>query len=118
MTSIIAESELEQVPLNYDLANVCSHVRVECPKKKDINTAFSSLGYSLTQTYYDPKLFKTDAPPEAIYDIFKQYKKNLSAEDPDFYLKGIKETTPSHSILTKPIEHEVSFKEEEGGKKP
>ena len=71
----MAESELGHIPLNYDLANVCSHVKVECPKKKEIHTAFQSLGYKLAQTYYDPKLFKTDAPPEAIYDIFKSYKK-------------------------------------------
>lgn len=25
------------------------------------------------QTYYSPKLYKTNAPPEVVYDIFKAY---------------------------------------------
>jgi len=35
---------------------------------------FRSLDFTLTQTYYDPNLWKTNAPPEAVYDIFKQFK--------------------------------------------
>ena len=25
------------------------------------------------QSYYEPKLYKTNAPPEVIYDIYKQW---------------------------------------------
>jgi tRNA G26 N,N-dimethylase Trm1 len=32
------------------------------------------LGYKAVQTYYDHTLWKTDAPPEVIYDIVKSHK--------------------------------------------
>jgi len=39
-----------------------------------MHAAFASLNYKLIQTYYDGDLWRTDAPPEAVYDIFKKWK--------------------------------------------
>jgi tRNA (guanine26-N2/guanine27-N2)-dimethyltransferase len=112
LQSIISESVLEDVPLNYDLANVASHVKTPCPKKQEIYTAFKSLGHEITQTYYDPKLFKTTAPPEVIYDVFKAFKKKLSEKDEKFYLNGVKERSLSMNILQRDIEHKPNFDKE------
>ena len=58
-------------PLNYDFNAVCKDLKVPNPNRIQTETAFKSLGYKTSQTYYNSKLWKTDAPPEVIYDIFK-----------------------------------------------
>lgn len=100
LSSIVSESTLGQIPLNYDLANVCSHIKVETPRKNEMEHAFKSLGFNLTQTYYDPKLYKTDAPPETVYDIFKAFKK---AQGDENYMRGAKEGNLAHRFLSKEI---------------
>lgn len=84
------------------MANICSHLKAECPRKNEIEHAFKSVGHSLTQTYYDPKLFKTTAPPETIYDIFKSFKKQ-TAETEEGYMRGAKEGNLAYRFLSKEI---------------
>ena len=62
------------MPLNFNLHDVCSTIRSQNPPKEKIHAAFDSLGFNLCQTYYSSDLWKTDAPPEAVYDIFKKWK--------------------------------------------
>jgi len=50
------------------------------------------------QTYYNPDLYKTDAPVSVIYDIFKTYK--IKSAEPD-YLKKFSPTSPGFRILSK-----------------
>ena len=74
-------------------------MRTTNPTKKQIYSAFSSLGYKLCQTYYSGDLWKTDAPPEVVYDIFKKWKEETT---PDSYLSNVPEGNPARIILNKP----------------
>jgi tRNA (guanine26-N2/guanine27-N2)-dimethyltransferase len=74
LSAIIDESYLESTPLSYDMSHIASTLKIVNPRKTQMIAAFNSLGYLICQTYYDPKLYKTNAPPEVIYDIFKAWK--------------------------------------------
>jgi tRNA (guanine26-N2/guanine27-N2)-dimethyltransferase len=71
--SAIIDEDVVPVPLSYELSQITSALKVENLKKSKLIAAFRSLDYMITQSYYDPKLFKTNAPPEVIYDIFKAW---------------------------------------------
>ena len=68
---VIDEQQLEDRPLSYHFNQVSSNLKCINPTKLEVIAAFLSLNYKIGQTYYDPDLWKTDAPPEAVYDIFK-----------------------------------------------
>jgi len=71
------------------------------------------LGYTVAQTYYEPKLYKTDAPPEVVYDIYKQIKIQQSGGDSLKLFKNVPESSPAFRILSKKPEVNPSFNEEE-----
>jgi hypothetical protein len=67
-----------------------------------------SLNYKFAQSYYDPNLFKSDAPAWVLYDIFKKYKKDNLGDD---YLRNIKEDSYKYTILKKEIKIDPVFVE-------
>lgn len=73
LTSIIDEDVLGHIPLNYDLAHICGTMKVESPPKMKLIAGFKSLNYEACQTFYNSSLWKTDAPPEVIYDLFRAW---------------------------------------------
>ena len=103
---IIDEEPLKDYPLNFNLHDVCSTIRAQNPQKKQIHSAFASLNFKLCQTYYSGDLWKTDAPPEVVYDIFKQWKKYKT---PDTYLSNVSKTSPGHQALLKDCKYEPDF---------
>ena len=103
---ILDEEPLQEQPLSFNLADVCSNIRAFNPQKEKIHSAFSSLGFKLCQTYYDGDLWKTDAPPDAVYDIFKKWKMDST---PDHYLDNVPKTGPAKATLEKPRKYEADF---------
>ena len=81
-------------------------MRATNPSKKQIYSAFSSLNYKLCQTYYSGALWKTDAPPEVVYDIYKKFKEEAT---PEQYLSNVPEGNPARFILNKPRSVEANF---------
>jgi hypothetical protein len=53
----------------------------------------------LVQSYYDPKLFKTNAPPEVVYDIFKAWKSKVYDDDQEKIMRNINPNGPAYRIL-------------------
>lgn len=51
------------------------------------------------QTYYNSKLWKTNAPPEILYDIFKSYKYNLFKNDKEKVINNLNKTTAGYRIF-------------------
>lgn len=102
---IIDEEWLAHKPLSYDLNQICSNLKVCNPTKNQIIAGFRSLDYMVTQTYYDPKLWKTNAPPEVVYDIIKAFKKQLCEKEGTEFMLNVHELSPMHAILAKPIEN-------------
>jgi len=67
------------------------------------------LNFKGVQTYYNANLWKTDAPPEVIYDLIKSHKKEHCEKDKlDFFL-NIHKTSPMLEILNRPIVHKPNF---------
>ena len=99
LTSIIDESVLAKVPLSYELSHIASTFKVSNPRKGQLIAAFNSLGYILTQTYYESKLFKTNAPPEVIYDVFKAWKNKVYEADKEKIMRNINEGSVAARIL-------------------
>jgi hypothetical protein len=69
--------------------------------KSEIVAGFNSLNYDVVQTYYDHNLWKTNAPPEAVYDIFKHLKQKHC--EGDEYLRNCPESSIAHKILSAPM---------------
>ena len=88
------------------MSQVCSNLKVANPTKAQLIAGFKSLNYKAVQTYYDPNLWKTNAPPEVWYDIFKSFKKHHYEQD---YMHNVGENSVAHKILTREIVHEPSF---------
>lgn len=77
LTSIIDESVLSEQPLSYDVAHIASILKVQNPSKAELIAAVRSLDYIACQSWYSPKLYKTNAPADVIYDIFKAYVRKM-----------------------------------------
>lgn len=109
LKSIGDEMKLKDEIFYYDYSQCNRDVNLSSFKLSLFEGALNSLKYNMEQSYYDPNLFKTNAPCSVIYDILKKYKKsNYDEED---YLKNVKESSYKHNILIKDIKVEPVFKE-------
>lgn len=113
LSAIIDEDILGKQPLSYELSHIAGTFKVQNPRKGQLLAAFQSLGYMLTQTYYEPKLFKTNAPPEVIYDIFRAWKAQVYDNDKEKIMKNISETSVAYRILQREVQVKPSFDEEQ-----
>ncbi len=92
---------------------MASTIRCINPTKLQLLSAFNSLGHLATQTYYNPSLFKTNAPPTVVYDILKYFKwQEVAGKEEAKYSGNVKEGSVGRLILQKPIKHEPSFNHE------
>lgn len=103
LTGIIDEEPVQDYPLNYDLSYISASLKVQNPSKKEFMYAMNQLGYKAVQTYYSSKLWKTNAPPEQLYDIFKVYKNYTYKNDEAKVLANLASTTGGFRILKKPM---------------
>lgn len=63
----------------------------------------SQYGYKAVQTYYDATLWKTNAPPEVLYDLFKAHKIQTNKEDESKVFVNLAKGTPGDRIFNKPL---------------
>jgi tRNA (guanine26-N2/guanine27-N2)-dimethyltransferase len=110
--SIIDESILSDQALSYDFSQVCSNLKSMNPTLREITAGFSSLEYRIAQTYYEPTLWKTDAPPEVVYEIFKAYKMMQSEGNEEEFLKNVHPSSSMHTCMKKPITVKPDFNTE------
>jgi len=82
------------------------------PTLREITAGFSSLEYRIAQTYYEPTLWKTDAPPEVVYEIFKAYKMMQSEGNEEEFLKNVHPSSSMHACMKKPITVKPDFNTE------
>ena len=108
LKGIKAELPLKDTIFNYDYSQFSRDITLSSFKLGIFEGALQSLGYKMAQSYYDPNLFKTDAPTSVIYDILKQYKKENYKED---YVRNVKEGTYKYNILSKDIKVVPTFVE-------
>lgn len=51
------------VPLGHHIEHMSKTMKTTVPSKKKLYSAFKSLGYKIEQSYLNPAIFKSDAPP-------------------------------------------------------
>lgn len=106
---IIDEEWVAHKPLSFDLQQMCSNLKMTNPTKNQLIAAFRSLDFMSSQTYYNPTLWKTNAPPEAIYDILKSFKKEQCEREGNDYFKNVSPQSSFHTILSKPVKYQPNF---------
>ena len=109
----ICKGILNELPLNNQIFNLdysqfSRDVNLSSFKMSIFQGGIENLGYRMSQSYYDPNLFKTDAPVEVIYDILKQYKEDNFKDD---YYKNIDQKSYKYKILSKEIKIRTKFVE-------
>lgn len=103
LTGIIDEEPLQDEPLNYDINFICSSLRSANPSKQEFVYALTQQGYKTVQTYYNSRQWKTNAPPEVLYNIFKAYKLKQYDGDMTKVLTNLKPGSPGYRIFNKLI---------------
>lgn len=103
LTGIIDEKAVEDVPLNYDINYICSSLRMQNPNKKEFIYAMNQIGYKAVQTYYNSKLWKTNAPPDVLYDVFKVHKYMQFKNDQTKIFANLSEKSAGYRIFQKPL---------------
>eukprot|EP00201_Polytomella_parva_P017700 CAMPEP_0175054124 /NCGR_PEP_ID=MMETSP0052_2-20121109/9323_1 /TAXON_ID=51329 ORGANISM="Polytomella parva, Strain SAG 63-3" /NCGR_SAMPLE_ID=MMETSP0052_2 /ASSEMBLY_ACC=CAM_ASM_000194 /LENGTH=534 /DNA_ID=CAMNT_0016318769 /DNA_START=180 /DNA_END=1781 /DNA_ORIENTATION=+ len=84
-----ALEELPDVPLYYDLHDLCKTVHCQPPKKDVFRAALLNAGFRVSGSHAKPLAIKTDAPPAAIWDILRCWIQDHPApaavKDPNSY---------------------------------
>ena len=81
---------------------MASEIKSHNVPKIKLVSGLASLGYSIIQTYYEPCLFKTDAPIPIIYDLMKAWKKKLLENGDKTGDHNMKEFSVAARIMAKP----------------
>lgn len=102
-------------PLSYNLEQIFKQLGCSrTPPKREIIAGFRSLGFNACQTYYDQRLWKTNAPPQIVYDVAKSYKRQHCVSwGVDYLDGGAKLTQTTHQILNHAIKLEANFNADE-----
>lgn len=88
-----ARDELPEVPLYYDLHDVCKTLKCQSPKMEVMKSAIINAGYRVSGSHANPLAIKTDAPVDVFFDILrcwiKEHPINNSKVEPSSYLAHI-----------------------------
>lgn len=103
MTGIIDEQPLENYPLSFNFSMMCSSLSSSNMDKRQFVYAMNKTGHKVIQTYYSPTQWKTDAPPEIIYDVFKAFKHHDCKGDKKALFANLNNGQPGNRILQKEL---------------
>ena len=103
---IVAEEVGEEV-FSFCISRLTKFLRMSCPRSLQIQSALQSLGFQARRCYTYSDLIKTNAPFQAIYDVFKQFKKSINGED--HYFRHLTINDPAYKVLSKEIEFIPDF---------
>ena len=103
---ILNELPLNDQIFNLDYSQFFRDINLSSFKMAIFQGALENLGYKIAQSYYDPNLFKTNAPVDVIYDILKQYKEENYKDD---YYKNIDKNSYKYKILSQKINIKTKF---------
>lgn len=97
--------ELQDIPLFYDLTELCSIMHCSSPRMDEMKAALINGGYRVSNQHKEPSAVKTDAPPEVVWDIMKCWV----AKHPISTKWSSNETLASYKILSKPPIFQANF---------
>ena len=99
----VVETELNDVPLFYNLSDLCNVLRSTVPSMPAFRSALVRQGYRLSGFHTEPYAFKSDAPMHVIWDVLKCWKKKSGVG------KQQKETTPAFKLMQVEPKVEADF---------
>ena len=102
MLSVVM-TELPDVPLFYNLSDLCNVLRATSPSMHAFKSAILNAGFRVSGFHTEPYAFKTDAPMSVIWDVLKSWKKKTGLG------KQQNENTPAFKIMGMDVEHEADF---------
>ena len=63
--------QLLDTPLYYSITSLCSVIHCRAPSTNEFIAGLASAGYRASQSHVKPDFVKTDAPPKAVWDLFR-----------------------------------------------
>lgn len=96
--------ELVDVPLHYTLQDMAGTLHCTCPRVDDVKAALINAGYRVSSQHKEPRAFKTDAPPEVMWDIMRCWVQKHPVGP-----RGQKESSPAAKILAKAPKLQANF---------
>ncbi|KAF6262188.1 N2,N2-dimethylguanosine tRNA methyltransferase-domain-containing protein [Scenedesmus sp. NREL 46B-D3] len=105
LTSVL--EELPDVPLYYNVHDMCRTVRCTPPRAEQLRSAIINAGFRVSGSHANPLALKTDAPPKVVWDIVRCWVKMHPIKPPQ---PG---TYPA-VILSKEVETEADFRKAAG----
>ncbi|KAJ2632141.1 RNA methyltransferase tRNA(m5U54)methyltransferase [Coemansia sp. RSA 1290] len=102
MLKVILE-ELDDTPLHYDIATLCSAVRCVCPPLTKLNSALLNAGYRVSGVHTHQGSIKTDAPPHVIWDAIRAHVRETGRSS------RIAAGSPADRILSAQPTTDISF---------
>ncbi|KAL6754856.1 putative N2,N2-dimethylguanosine tRNA methyltransferase [Haematococcus lacustris] len=89
--------ELHDVPLYYDLHDLCKTVRCQPPKSEVFRSALLNAGFRVSGSHANPLALKTDAPCTVVWDIVRCWIKDhpVKIKDPNSYAATILAKQPT-----------------------
>jgi len=112
LTGIQLEFQIPNAPLSIDVSHIQAEIKCPAFKRKKVINSIASLGFKCVQTYYNPNLWKTDAPLQAFYDVYKSFWFILmekEGKDPKTIIEEFPEDSKPRRILSKPIVYKPDF---------
>eukprot|EP00605_Chrysophyceae_sp_TOSAG23-4_P002644 GSChrysophyteH1.ASY1.ANO1.2920.1 assembled CDS len=97
--------ELKDVLFYYNIPELAANLHSTAPTKTMLRNALNNAGYRFSHFHHEPSSLKTDAPPQVIWDIMRQY----CLENPPEGSKHKKQSEAAKSILGKDIKTEVNW---------
>lgn len=69
----VASAELQDTPLFYNIPSLSKALKSSTPSKYLLRSALINAGFNVSKCHVDPNGFKTNAPQQVIFDIFRTY---------------------------------------------
>lgn len=109
LTGIIRAIAMEaaDIPLYYDVATLSGRIHCNSIPGKRLQNALINMGYRVSGTHAKSTALKTDAPPQVLWDIFREHEK----EHPISEKHRSNPQSVAYGILSKPIRCDISFTE-------
>jgi len=94
--------ELSDVPLYYNLSDLCHTLHCQVPSQKQVFHAIINGGYRVSAQHKEPMAIKTDAPPPFLWDVLRSWVKLHPVHSK--WITGKNENSAAAKILSKDID--------------
>lgn len=98
------KQELRDVPLFYDLPDMCNTLRITTPTLNMVRSALVHQGYRVSLSHTGPNTIKTDAPNHVLWDILRCWNKKAPRN-----LDKVPKDSASYKILSVEPKIEANF---------